>query len=471
MRWFPRTFVAVAFVACRDPAPPLDAPLHEAPVSSASTGAAAGASAAPSQAHDAAPANPAHPPPEHRLERLAYAPDGTLVVFANDAIVSYSREAEVARVPLASDEVARPEATAAVLITGSDRARLLSLPLLREIYAGTVRTPFDTGGGTTTLVENHTRDEAVVILAPDGKSVKVLKQLPKGNDVTVGAVRVTAAGVLAVVSVSETNDAGVEHDRGVVYDVATGRAVAEVLPMNGAPGGAPATTLEGRHEIGFRGDELVVLDLATGATLHRARFHCGTDDAGYHTSGNPIVDPTGRRLIVTCDDDGFLFDYPSLRRVRTFPRLVPGCDNGPYLGGTFSDDGNTFTLTGCGGESRLDVRSGRFLCGDNDGLMGRPYDVIPGGPHERPKQAVGVPVCHTEAEREHRAEVVSAHFRVGMEGEDSVLTGAHKERIVLGPGYLAPVVTKDEARVAVIVGTHVVERALPSGNVLRTLDP
>ena len=109
MRWFPRTFVAVAFVACRDPAPPLDAPLREAPVSSASAGAAAVASAAPSQAHDAAPANPAHPPPEHRLERLAYAPDGTLVVFANDAIVSYSREAEVARVPLASDEVAPPK--------------------------------------------------------------------------------------------------------------------------------------------------------------------------------------------------------------------------------------------------------------------------------------------------------------------------------------------------------------------------
>jgi len=471
MRHLVSTVVVLALAACRAPEPPLDAPVVSLPAVVAS--ASASALAPPVDAPSAAPriSTNATSPRARTLDTVAFVPDGTLVVIASDAFVAYSRDHEIARVAITPGEIAGVHPGPSVVLEGGDHVRLLALPSLRELYSGKARPLDDPRGNAAVLVEGGDGDTSVVILPAGASGVTVLAPLPEGKDVSVREVEVTASGRFAVVTVTATNQAGNEEEKAVSYDLASRRAIASVPPASRIGGELPLTTIEGDREVSFRGSDLVVVDLATGATLHRVPFHCGDDDAGYHPRGNPTLDPAVHRLIVTCADDGYLYDYPSLRRIRTYPRLMPGCDNGLYLGGVFSKDGSTLTLQGCGGESRLDVGTGRFVCGDNDGLMGQPYDMMPGQSHERPKQALGVPACNTVAEREQGLSRLSPHYRLEYDLVLTAVAGPHGVRVVLGEGVTSTAIAKDESRVAYIVGNHVVERALPSGKVLRTIEP
>jgi len=96
---------------------------------------------------------------------------------------------------------------------------------------------------------------------------------------------------------------------------------------------------------------------------------------------------------------------------------------------------------------------------------------MPGQSHERPKQALGVPACNTVAEREQGLSRLSPHYRLEYDLVLTAVAGPHGVRVVLGEGVTSTAIAKDESRVAYIVGNHVVERALPSGKVLRTIEP
>jgi hypothetical protein len=359
------------------------------------------------------------------------------------------------------------------VVSDGDDARLFTVSPLREVYRGRARS-LPSGDG---LVEagpgGEGSDAAVVVVPPRGGTAARLSPLPSGAGARIAAVDLTDDGRFAVVTAVVTDEEGHESGVAKAYDVARGRPTVAALPAGTGFGNPPTATLVGARQVGFRGGDLVVLDLASGGTLRRVPFPCGSKSEDFHARGNPTVDPTGRSLLVTCDRDGVLFDYPSLRRVRTFPDLVPGCDNGFFLDGHFARDGRSFVLHGCGGESRLEVRSGRFLCGDDDGLMGAPYGMGISVERVKPARAVGVPPCHPREELERGLASLAEHYRLesAETGATVVSTASPSTRIAVPSSGALPVVSSDESRLATSDGVHVTEYALPSGTPVRTVDP
>jgi hypothetical protein len=458
--------LAATLLACSTPSLVVDQPV--APVPSASA-----ASARPLVAAlvDAGPPAP-EKPPRQAILNAGYAPDGTLVVVKDDAVVTYAPDGKSAREPILASELVLWRSTGSFVVTAGEDARILTVNPLREVYRGHGRSLQDSDAIVQTTAGDPERDLGVAVVPPDGSTVKILSPLPKGEGARVGSIGFTTDDRFAVVTADVPTPDGNSTGAALAYDLTSGHAPVPALPGATNFGMQPMMTLEGDHEVGFRGDEVVVIDLATGATLHRAPFRCRHVGEDYHSRGNPKIDPAGHHLLATCDDDGVLFDYPSLRRVRTYSRLVPGCDNGFFLPGHFSDGGATFTIEGCGGESRLLLATGKYLCGDSDGLMGAPYEMgLDPRMKGRPAAAIGVPVCHSQEEREHALWRVSERFALESTAAGNVIVGPGHARIPVPESTVNPAVSPDESRFVTSDGVHVVEHAIRSGAVVRTVVP
>ena len=130
-------------------------------------------------------------------------------------------------------------------------------------------------------------------------------------------------------------------------------------------------------------------------------------------------------------------------------------------------------VEGCGGEAHLDLRTGRYLCGDDDGLMGRPYDLFRDDPDpakSKPKQAVGVPPCHVGA-MARSEEKASAHYSLAANDEGDLVVlrpGDPSVHLSIAAGQM-PLISPEEDRYAVVDDASVVLYALPSGAILAKL--
>jgi hypothetical protein len=233
------------------------------------------------------------------------------------------------------------------------------------------------------------------------------------------------------------------------------------LPTRGLYPGLPTTTVHGERQIGFRGGDLVSIDIASGATLHRAAALC-TAKGPHHEliAGNPQVDPTGTKILATCNGDGVMVDAASFKRLRTYPHLVPGCDNGEFLPAHFTDDGSELILHGCDGEADLDLKTGKFVCSDRDELMGaadplrKPTGaskVVPPG-----RAAHGIPACpdSIEADSENGREL-NEDWTAFETSDPPVVVGPAQQKIPFEPWMAKMKIAPKGDRFLIVSGTHV----------------
>jgi hypothetical protein len=413
---------------------------------------------------DAAPTDAGPPPsPPAKIASVVFAEDGSLIVELVGRLVSVGATGARTEYAFPADALLTWDSPAGHSAVIDDRhaARLVSLAPLAEVHQG-ARSLLQ---GTAVIDGTEGHDIAVVLLPPHATTLARLI-LPRADEVIVDNVNLTASGHFAIVTWREGLDGGT-RDRAQAYSLATMKPTGDVLPMPSMSMDGPRATLDGDRQVGLRGEDVVVIDLATASVLRKAHLACPPrpPGAGEIHRANPTVDPRGANILVTCDLDGVLLDAQTLRPKRTFTHLVPGCDNGYDLGAHFNADGSRLILEGCGGEARLNVTTGKFSCGDGDGLMGQSYDSTS---QTRPSQAIGVPRCRADADSSTTLSPVSAHY-VHEQGPDTnVLIGPGSVRVKLEEG-IRPSVSPKEDRFAYTDGTTVFLRALPSGAPLSPL--
>ena len=405
-------------------------------------------------------------PPARGAKHVAYGEDGSLVVELPDRLVGYAPNGDKREVAFSphADVLWPYPSGGSVVVQDGDTLHLFALGPLREVHVAKGRT-LDNG-----LVESDgENDTAVVLLAPGATKVSRFAG-PVGKKARAENASLTRSGRFAVVS-WDVEGASSNADA-LVYDVASGRTIGTAMRPRSL-GTMPKATFDGDRQIGFRGDRLVVLDLATGRTLRQAAIACPRNAAGEVTRGNPIVDPRGLRVVVTCNEDGLLLDARTLRTLLTRPHIVPGCDNADVLPAHFSDDGSHLVVEGCGGEARLDMTTGRYVCGDGAQLMGAPYE--PQGPQAPPPRSVGVPPCHDGGAFGMGGSDVSLsrHYRAESNASGAELVGPGNLRLPLPTtGAIAGEVAvspKEDRCAYVDEGGKVIVRALPSGALLSEL--
>jgi hypothetical protein len=242
-------------------------------------------------------------------------------------------------------------------------------------------------------------------------------------------------------------------------------------PIYGPP---PRVAHAGPSGFVVEGRRLERIDLRTAKVDRQTTIRCGKD----LEVGNPTPSPSGGLVLVTCGDDGVVLDGMTLLERRRISRIIPGCDNGGTLGGVVLDDGHTMLLSGCGGEAKLDLATGRYVCGDNSGVLGAPYDIAPVfavGPGGVPTMTTPVaPSAPAGRERVPRCTPESEAGQTTMLGPTSRYRLLHGEQrltikhvggktIELEEDASYPSVAPDDSVFAYPRGARVVVRSLPDG--------
>jgi hypothetical protein len=171
---------------------------------------------------------------------------------------------------------------------------------------------------------------------------------------------------------------------------------------------------------------------------------------------------------VTCGEDGVVLDATTLATRRRLPSIMPGCDNGPFLGGEILKDGRTLRLDGCGGEAKLDLQTGNYACGDDPGLLGAPYDMGVGLPG-RPRMPTGrerVPRC---AKGDSQTTRLGSSDTYRLDQSDHYAVVFNGGALSLGDDAGYPVIAPDESEIAYTSGDRVVVRSLPGGKTVTEL--
>lgn len=183
--------------------------------------------------------------------------------------------------------------------------------------------------------------------------------------------------------------------------------------------------------------------------------------------GNLTVSPDGSLVLYTCGGDGVVLDGTTLAKLRVVPSIVPGCDNGMVLGGRFAGDGAGYIVDGCGGEARLNLRTGRYACGDVAELLGAPYDMGFGGaaPRKLLPDRVGLPKCTSAGASFVSPLDGSDRYFVRNETRSAILDGS-RPLFELEEGAITPTLSPDETRLAYELAGAITVRELPSGRVL-----
>ena len=207
---------------------------------------------------------------------------------------------------------------------------------------------------------------------------------------------------------------------------------------------------------------LVVRDLVGGRTLRQRTIRCGS------FLGNPTVSPDGSTILLTCGGDAVVLDGATLAERRRIRNVMPGCDNGNWLGGSvLAGSPAVLQIEGCGGMARLDLASARYVCGDNGGIMGAPYEPMTGpGGMAHFKQPVA-PRCSPQEDDQPRQPLgPSGTYSYAFDAQ--ILFGGPGTKIQLEEGISIPAISPKEDRLAYVLGKKVIVRALPSGAVVGT---
>ena len=333
-------------------------------------------------------------------------------------------------------------------------------------------------------------DDRAVVLEHGGRLVTLL--LPPGHGKEVTALRLRAADDLAIVtwqsdsqphadayvlSTGKRIGTGVPHDSmspietllgHVQYYVALVPAPAPAPTSHGSSSSMPPASMMDTlamptpavgYEEGSPRRALVVRDVFTGTVLKQRVIPCKGMLA------NPTVSPDGNTVLVTCGGTAIVMDGRTLAEKRRVGSVIPGCDNGFDLGGHIeSGTPATLVIEGCGGVARLNLGTGRFVCGDNAGVMGGPYLAMDTTTKFTPPK---VPACTVAEETSHQTLGTRGLYTYLM--DDKVVRGPGATTIQLEPDSSMPALSLAEDRMAYVNDKKIVVRELPSGKVLDLL--
>lgn len=407
------------------------------------------------------PARPPAPVPEpaadagppvtlETVTTIEYVADGTLVLAGPTSLVARAPDGALKRVAIEPNAVVGVSSRfpGVVVQAPAGETKLYETPSLSQLYAGK--------GEPLLLSQNVIRNERSVLFQRAGKlqtitlpsSVKEGAQIEELTTVTPTRLNLTYGLE------------GVDTKLALLFDADTGSVVGEGVPIEGFSGLAPKGGIAGKIGYRIEGQQVVRVDLETGKVDRRATTAC---KAG-QDFGNPTPSPSGELLLLTCDNDGIVLDGKTLAKRRQIPRILPGCDNGPILGGAVLADGSTLLLEGCGGEAKVNLKTGKYLCGDSAGVMGAPYEMLGAAPTQTrmPAGRAKTPPCNEG----YVSQANIGRSRRYKRLYDPSMLIADGKKIALEAdaeylGALAP----DEKSYAYLRGGRVVIRSLPDGKI------
>lgn len=389
-------------------------------------------------------------------EQVGFTRDGTVIVISNREIVAVDAQGALHRRSLAKDDRASLGLRGTgngVVVEAKDSVTLLEVPTLKPLFTGKGR-PVSNFAGDGILLDNPT--PGVVVKVGD----KLLHLEPK-NDAALRHVEdfvITDSRAFGIVTW------GLDHDdigpvyEGEVFALSTGQRVSKAVGVQ-PYSMTPNAFLDDKFQYGIVLDEIRVLELATGKVTRRKRIACGKEQI----LANPIPSPDGALLVVTCADDLMVLDGKSLGLQRRVPHVLPGCDNGMVLPAHFdSVNKRELVVEGCGGESRLNVSTGKYRCGDSEGVLGAPYDMGLGtGPARAPAERIHLPRCTSEEAMSAMPLGNTGKYHWGT-GEAPEVVGPAKT-IPLEEGALVPSLSADDTKMVYVNRTAVIVRTLPEG--------
>jgi hypothetical protein len=450
------TIALLALGACRSadaPPPPLRPVVQALPSASVPVDAAV-ASATP----DAGPAEPPDSP-----STIAYVADGTLLVVGRRTLLARAANGTTQRRRIAEDaSVQYAEGARGALIAGNEIVELLATPSLVVLHHG-VGTP------TTNTPTAIVIDDGATLVMQQGDALVRFAIPADRQGAQVTGVTTIANGARVDVAY-QTDDDGFA---GTLFDAKSGAFIGPGFADRGSASYIPLSGVSNDAAFVVNGDRLARVDVMTGKITRQTAIGCGKD----HVAGNPTPSSTGDLVLVTCDGDGIVFDG-TLRVVRRVARIMPGCDNGYFLGGLVLPDNHTMLLTGCGGQAKIDLATGRYTCGDGAGIVGAPYEMFgagplrmgPGGPVASARIPVAPPgratLPHCSKEQTNMIGR-SGRFRMTY-GEHITIESDGAKPIVLD-GSAAPAIAPDEKSFAYVKGDAVIVRALPGGEPIAEL--
>jgi hypothetical protein len=389
---------------------------------------------------------------------VAYLRDGTLVVTTDKEVVAVDSKGTLRRKAIGKDWTVRVDGPSheegITLEEQQDAVTLLSTPALTPLFAGKGR-PLFTGAGVA-LDESS----PVLLTQIDGKLSR-FELGPNPPNARIEAVTFDQARRFALVSWSLADS---DRRQAVIFDVASSRRIGSAVSMD-TLGMANKATLHGSSQIAVEDGAVKIIDLATAKVLKSAKLACPKDS----TLGNPMVNATGDVILVTCGMDGVVLDGRTLAVKRKIPRIIPGCDNGDILPARFdAAKPAELVVSGCGGEARLDVATGRYRCGDGRQLVGGEYELVPGQPaRPLPADRLHLPACSQPSE-DMTTGSPSGKYRFVMNPSSVTVRGAGAT-IALEDGASFPAFATDESRFAYLKPHGVTVRKLPEGTVLLEL--
>jgi hypothetical protein len=394
-------------------------------------------------------------------ESLTFLADGTLVVAGSRAVFARASDGTSARHAFAPGATVRVSSgLPGVAIESEGEVTLLATPSLAVLHHGKGKLPIS--GANVVVVE-----DGRAMLAQHGGALARFALTGLPADAAIETVLPVAGGARLNVTLSREGVGGGPIHSAVLFDPVRGVAAGRGIPLAAMSFDAAHGAHAGDRGFAVQGKQVSRVDLKTGSVQRSARPRCARDAE----LGNPTPSPDGSLLLVTCDADGVVLDGTTLAERRRIPRIIPGCDNGLVLDGVILPDQKTLLLEGCGGEARLDLASGRFLCADSEGLLGAPYEMLPGG-FMGPRIVAGreqVPRCTGGNAQMAMSLGASGRYRL-MHGEHLAVTHEGGQiDLEEDAGY--PVIGPGEELFAYARGPRVYLRALPGGEVRAELVP
>ncbi|WP_146653891.1 hypothetical protein [Labilithrix luteola] len=390
-------------------------------------------------------------------EQVGFMRDGTVIALSDREVVSIDPRGAIQRKALAKGERATIPLHGSgqgVVVEDKEHVTLLDVPSLKPLFTGKGR-PVTSSSGDGILLDNPT--PGVVVKVGD----KLLHLEPKTDSALrhVEDFTMTSSRAFGIVTWGLDRDDNGPLYEGEVFSLSTGQRIGKAVGMQ-PYSMQPAAFLDDKFQYGIAGDEIRIVDLGTGKITRRKQMYCGKDQI----LANPIPSPDGAFLLVTCADDLMVLDGASLGLRRRITRVMPGCDNGMILPAHFDElNKRELVVEGCGGESRLDVSTGKYRCGDSEGVLGAPYEMGfgVGSPPRAPGERAHLPRCTPEERTSAMPLGNTGKYHWGIE-EAAQVVGPRKT-ISLEEGASIPSFSADDTKMVYLHKGSVIVRALPEG--------
>jgi hypothetical protein len=333
---------------------------------------------------------------------------------------------------------------------------IVAVPTLRTLYSG----ERDLGFGDDSIAALVGDGE---LLVANGDALLRIPMPPDLGDITSFRAMADVAR-LRICYAERGKDSSSPEFACALYDSHSGARVGGMVPVDGA------TYADDERSAWFlmKDNEVVRLSLATGTQTARAPVKmCGSSSElassemmqGVYSklllTTQLIASSTGKLLIVLCAGDLVVLDGTTLRERRRIRHVVPvGRKDGDieFFDGIERDDR---TLVYGADDARLDLMTGRFLCNQGLWYFARVHAPVP-----------PLPRCHSlDYDVGPTPFGRSKHYSLERDGESKTVRGGPRP-IPLEKGAGPEVMGPGDAWFAYFVGSRIVGRALPGGEVI-----